>query len=55
MLSKMPSQTSALGESHPNSPQTFDLSEFTHTDMLDEPFPEHSGVNAPVAESESCT
>ena len=63
MLSKMPSldtmfapsQTSALGESQLNSPQPTDLSELTHTDMIEEPFPEHSGASAPVAESESCT
>ena len=63
MLSKMPSldtmfapsQSTALGEYQPHSPQPTDLSEFMHTDMIVQPLPEHSCASAPVAESESFT
>ena len=62
MLSKMPSldtmfapsQSSTLGESLIHLNQLI-LVELMHTDMIEEPLPEHSGASAPVAESESCT
>ena len=63
MLSKMPllvqifapSQTSARGESQSQSPEQSDISEFMHTDLTVEPFPEHPTGSSPVAEAESCT